>query len=105
MKAVDIIVSTIFSLIAAGTFIIGVFHLKERGPLLNNAFLFASEEERRTMDKKPCYRQSGIVFCLLGIVVSLLAMEFLLQTGWLFYIMWAVIGVVFLYALLSSVKK
>lgn len=91
-------------LISIALFVISFFQFKERGPLLNNAYLFASEQERKTMDKKPHYRQSGIVFGLLGVIFLLIALEMLLKIGWLYYIVWAVAFIAIVYAVVSSIK-
>ena len=54
---------------------LGIAQLCEKGMPLNNSYIFASEKERAAMDKKPLYRQTGIVFLIVGIgllVVSVL---------------------------------
>ena len=48
-------------LLTLASFGISYFQFHERGFLLNNAWLYASAEERNKMNKKPYYRQSGIV--------------------------------------------
>ncbi len=55
------------------------------------------------MNKKPYYRQSGIVFIMIGIIFLINAVEMVIDTGWLFYmiIVAAIIGIV--YAIVSSV--
>lgn len=99
----EIVIPIVLFLISIGLFVISFFHFKERGFLFNNAYLFASEQERKTMDKKPHYRQSGIVFCLLGVLFLLIALEMLLKAGWLYYIVWAVAFVTIVYAIVSSI--
>ena len=100
----EIVIQTVLFLISTGLFVISFFQFKERGPLLNNAYLFASEQERKTMEKKPHYRQSGIVFGLLGVIFLLNAIEILLKTDWLYYIIWAVAFITIVYAVVSSIK-
>ena len=48
--------------LASACLIISIRQFQEKGFLFNNAWLWASEKERRTMDKKPHYHQSGVVF-------------------------------------------
>lgn len=91
--------------LAAITFTIGVRSWMGKGFLLNNAYLFASEQERKTMDKKPYYRQSAIVFCLLGVLFSLIVLAKATGTGWLYYIVGAVAFVTLAYVIASSVKE
>lgn len=82
---------------------LGFLQFNERGPLLNNAYIFASEQERKTMNKQPFYRQSGVCFVLLGIMFLLLALA-LLITGWLIYLFWVVAFITLAYAIVSSIK-
>ncbi len=46
--------------------VLAILHFLERGFLLNNAYIYATKEQRKTMDKSPHYRQSAIVFTLLS---------------------------------------
>ena len=85
-------------------FVISFRSSKEKGFLFNNAYIYASKEERETMDRKPHYRQSAIVFSVLGIVFLLIAAEIILETGWLFYVEMLCIAIVIIYAVVSSIK-
>lgn len=76
---------------------------KEKGSLFNNAYLYASEEERKTMDKKPWYRQSAITFCLLSIACILAGLNTIFDNKVLLILEFSsVIGAV-IYAIASSV--
>ena len=44
--------------------VLAIVHFLQKGFLLNNAYLYASKEERKTMNKKPYYLQSAISFCI-----------------------------------------
>lgn len=103
MRTVEVITIVILFLISIGAFIIGYFQFKEKGILFNNAYLYASKEERATMNKKPHYRQSAIVFTLLGVIFSLIAVELLVRSGWLFLIDLVLIILLLVYAIVSSV--
>ena len=59
----DIIILIVLSLTSI---ILGVTQLCEKGKPLNNSYIFASEKERASMDKKPLYRQTGIVLLIVG---------------------------------------
>ena len=54
---------------------------------------------RKKMDKKPHYKQSSIIFLLIGIIFLLNAMDTILKTGWLFYVILTVIFIVIIYAI------
>ena len=83
---------------------LSVAHFLEKGALLNNAWFYASKEERAAMDKKPHYRQSAVVFLLLAVVFALVGMG--LSTGKDLFISMAIAVVVaaMAYAVLSSVR-
>ena len=77
--------------------------LERSGFLLNNSYIYAKKKEREEMDKKPYYKQSGIVFILIGIVFLINTLEALLETGWLYYCVIVVILAAIIYAIVSSV--
>ena len=104
MTLTKIIIAVIIFLIAIGSFIISFFQLNNRGFLFNNAYLYASKEEREKLDKKPHYRQSGIVFVFIGIIFLLNAIELIVETGWLFYVVMIVTFITIVYAIVSSIK-
>lgn len=90
--------------IVIGCFVISFLQLKQKGFLFNNAYIYASKEERETMDKKPHYRQSGIIFALIGIMLLLLAVEIIAETGWLMHLVWMIVVIAVIYAIVSSIK-
>lgn len=59
MTTGEITTSIIVFSIAVILFIFSIMSFLERGFLLNNAYLYASREERKTMNKKPYYKQVG----------------------------------------------
>lgn len=99
----ELIISVILFLLSVGSFIIGYAQFKEKGVLLNNAYLYASKEERITMNKKPYYRQSAIVFTIIGLIFFVLAMESIIHSGWLAWVIVGLAFVVIVYAIASSV--
>ena len=81
MNTSEIINSSLLLLLSVVSFVIGYFQFKEKGFLFNNAYIYASKEERKRMNKKPYYRQSAIVFTGMGIVFLMIAAA--IFTGWL----------------------
>ena len=53
--------------LSLASIILGVTQLCEKGKPLNNSYIFASEKERAAMDKKPLFRQTGIVLLIVGV--------------------------------------
>ncbi|MCI8361091.1 MAG: DUF3784 domain-containing protein [Clostridiales bacterium] len=104
METATIISAVLFSVMAAGAFVIACFQFRGKGFLFNNAYIYASQEERRRMDKKPYYRQSGVAFCLMGVLFCLVALECIANAAWLIYIILLVCLLAIVYAVVSSIK-
>ena len=104
MEASKIIISVILFIIAIGSFVISYLQFNERGFLFNNAYLYASKEEREKMNKKPHFRQSGIVFILIGIIFLLNSIEVILESVFILYAVFTVTLIAIIYAIVSSVK-
>ena len=99
----EIILTIILSMISITCFIMSFRSFREKGFLFNNAYLYASEKERKNMDKRPHYRQSAIVFLFIGIIFLLNAIDVLLKTGWIFYLVIAIMVIAIIYAIVSSI--
>lgn len=84
---------------------ISVMQFKEKGFLFNNAYILKSKQERRKMNKKPHYKQSGIVFALCSIIFLFISLECIFETGWLRICVTVVMSVLILYVIISSVKN
>lgn len=98
-KIIGAIICGIVSIVC---FIISYLQFCEKGFLFNNAYIYASRKEREHMDKKPYYRQSGIIFCMIGLVFLINAVEVIMETGWLFYFVIVVVIIAVIYAIISS---
>ena len=59
MVTVQMIAGIIFLLLSIGTFVISYLQFKEKGFLFNNAYVWASPEERKRMDENKEW--SGII--------------------------------------------
>lgn len=91
--------------IAAICLIFSVMQFAGKGFLFNNAYIWASKSERDVMDKKPYYRQSGIVLAFCAALFCTIALECILDIGWLWIIEGALVIGVLVYAIVSSVKE
>lgn len=98
------IFAIILGIVSLVCFVLGYRQLKEKGALLNNAYSYASEAEREKMNKKPYYRQSGIIFILIGVIFAVNAVEVKLMLGWLLWLVMALVVITLAYAIASSVK-
>ena len=109
MGTVKIVTAFIFFALAVGIFFISYLQFREKGCLFNNAYFWASKEERRRMDenkesKKPHYRQSSVVFLLLGISFLAIAVYFATGWKWMYGVFGLVVIIAVVYAVVSSVK-
>ena len=104
MEKVMIIILGILSIILLS---ISLMQMYEKGYLINNAYIYASKEEREKMNKKPYYRQSGIVFMFLGIISLLNAFNIELKSVGLFVAIIIIIIITIVYAIVSTknIKK
>ena len=99
----EIITAGICFCIAVAAFVFSARSFREKGFLLNNAYLYASQKQRETMDKRPYYRQSAVVFLLAGILFALNGFYALLLRGWLLALVAVTALVTLVYAISSSV--
>ena len=100
----ELIGAAVLFLISALAFLLSIRSFQEKGFLLNNAYLYASRQERETMDKKPHYRQSAIVFLLLGCIFLLNGLQVLLNAPWIFYAVMVLVIVTLGYAIVSGIR-
>ena len=98
-----IIVAAILGTIAVICFIISYRQFHEKGFLFNYAYIYASKKERETMDKAPHYRQSGIVFALIGLVFLINTLVLIYPAKWLFWLVIGITAITLVYAVASSV--
>lgn len=103
MEVVAIITGISCFILSIGAFVMSAFSFKEKGFLFNNAYLYASKAERETMDKKPYYHQSAIVFLLIGIMFLLNALSAFFLNRWFHYMVILVAIITVIYAIASSI--
>ena len=97
--------AAIIAFVLAGILVlISVRHFAEKGFLFNNAYIWASKEQREKMDKSPYYRQSAIVFALLSAVFLVIGISVVLQNSKIKLLEIPVIIGALTYAIISSIK-
>ena len=105
----QIIGEIIFLTLAIGAFIISYLQFKEKGYLFNNAYFWASQEERKQMDKnkenkKHHYRQSGFAFMFIGISFLVFAIYIATDWTWMYIAFWMFVIITVVYAVVSSIQ-
>lgn len=89
---------------AAALLAVSAAQFCQKGFLFNNAWLYASQEERERMDKAPYYRQSAVVFLLLGLIFALLGLYALTRSRALLILEGLLALGTVLYAVVSSAR-
>lgn len=107
MRISQIIFCVIYLALSGSAFLISYRQFQEKGFLFNNGWLWANREARQRMsreDKRPLYRQSGVVFLLLGSCLLTLAVITVTDWTWLFFVFVSLILLTIVYAVASSIK-
>lgn len=101
-----IIITGIFCLVAAIIFfVLGILQLNEKGAVMNNTWLYASDKEREQIDKKFCYRQAGVTFIIAGGIFLLNAAGAFFKIRWMIIPVIALTIIELIYAVVSSGKS
>ena len=79
----EIIAAIICGILAIIYLVISIMSFKEKGFLFNNAYIWASKQEREKMNKKPYYRQTAIVFALIAFVFFCMTAVIIIDRVWL----------------------
>ena len=103
MTTAEFIVAIVAFALAVTAAFISIRQFMEKGFLFNNEYIWASKTERKKLDKKPYYRQSAIVFCLLSAVFLVVGISIILQNSKIQLLEIPLIGAVLVYAIISSV--
>ena len=104
MNPTEWICAVFVFLTAAVLAVLSIRSFGNRGFLLNNEYIYASKDERETMDKRPYYRQTGIVFLILSIVFVIIGLSIILQNARLNLLEIPLFAGAVIYAIVSSVR-
>ena len=104
MTTGELITMILVFLMAGLLLSLGILSFLEKGPLLNNTYLYASKEERETMNKKPYYKQSAVVFCILSAVFIVIGLALLLRNDRIFLLEIPLLAGAVVYAIVSTVR-
>ncbi len=101
-----IILAIMLFILGAGSLILGIRQLQNKGPLINNAWLYADERERQAMDKAEkayYYRQSGTLFLIIGLQFLMIGIFCLTKNSIFLYLQYTLIGCVLVFAIVSEI--
>ena len=102
-----IIVASFLCTLAVVCLRIAYSQKKETGFIYTNTWIWASAETRANMDdriKKAEYRIGRNVFFLIAVLFFVLSAQILLSLKWLIYVVNAIIIILIVYAIVSSVQ-
>ena len=100
----EIIVACVLFIISAIVLVLSIRSFKNKGFLLNNAFIYASQKEREAMDKSKYYRQSGVCLLLVSLAFAFNGAAVLSRIDALFGAVGVLFAVAAVYAIVSSIK-
>ena len=100
----EIIAAIICGVLAIIYLVISIMSFKEKCFLFNNAYIWASKQEREKINKKPYYRQTAVVCALIAFTFLCMAVEIITGMEWLWIVIGAAYILVFVYAVKSSIK-
>ncbi|MBR2121357.1 MAG: DUF3784 domain-containing protein [Lachnospiraceae bacterium] len=104
MTSTEWIAAAVVFIIAVTFAVISFRSFRNRGFLFNNAYIYASKEEREAMDKKPLYRQSAIVFLLLSLLFLIIGSSIIFFDTRIDLLEIPLILAVVIYAVVSTIK-
>ena len=104
MTVTEWIVAIMTFSLSIGMAIISFRSFNNQGFLFNNAYIYASKKERETMDKKPYYRQSAIVFLILCLVFIVIGLSVVLKDSRINLLEIPLVLAAMIYAIISSVQ-
>ena len=104
MTSAEWIITVSVFIIAAASAVISIRSFLNRGFLFNNAYIYASKEEREKMDKRPHYRQSAIIFLFLSIVFIVIGISVILHDSRINLVEIPLVAGALVYAVVSSIR-
>ena len=88
---------------AITSMVLGVLQLRKIGPLLNNAYIWNSEEGRKKLIKRPYYIQSGIILILISLSFILTLIDHMYPNDIIKYLQIIDFVFIFIFAIGSSI--
>ncbi len=67
------------------------------------SYFYASKSERAKMDKKPHFRQSAVVFFMIGLMLLLIGLQMVIKHAFILYMLVINLVVLLVYAVVSSI--
>ncbi len=104
MEAERIIGGCIFGIPALLLAIYVSFTVRCKGPILSNAWIFLTEEQKKKEDKRPHYKLVSVVFGGLALALAFMSLWVLVDRAWCGIVSGVLIAAVLVYAIADAVK-
>ncbi|OON95691.1 MAG: hypothetical protein ATN36_00875 [Epulopiscium sp. Nele67-Bin005] len=81
------------------SFVISFRHFMQKGFLINNVYIYATKEDRETMNKSPYYKQSAVSFLIVGIIFLMLGLNinmYIINLVTLFLMVFAIASAIYI---------
>lgn len=95
------IVVILLVVLTAASYLLSLLGFLEIGIIVDDRYVFASREAKKKMDKKPYYRQSGIVFACVGTMFALCLLRALTGIRLFAYLSYGIAFGTMIYAIVS----
>ena len=92
---------SILTVLMAISYLLSMLGFLEIGIIIDDHYIFASREAKKKMDKKPYYRQSGVVFACLGTMFLMCLIRALTGMRLFVYISYGIAFGAMVYAIVS----
>ena len=104
MEPGRIIAAAIFAIPAVLLMVYVSFTIRGKGPILSNAWLFLTPEQKKREDKRPHYRLVTVVFGLLALALVFLTLWVLLDRNWCGIAAGVLIAADLIYAVADAIR-
>lgn len=74
---------------------------RQKGAPFHNAYLYASEEERKNINKVPLFKKAAVIFLIIGWIFFIDALALLLKINDLYY----VVGILMILLIIIGIRK
>lgn len=101
----NIIIAMLCFVLAAASLVYVIFAAKKRGPILSNVFLFASKEQRNSMDTDQLYKECRNIFSFIFFVWVNVGLFVLAGLKLFLYGAYFFLFILVVYAIVISIKS
>ena len=99
-----VVAAAIFGIPALLLMVYVSFTARGKGPILSNAWIFLTPEQKKREDKRPHYKLVTVVFGMLALALVFLTLQVLTDKSWCGIVAGVLIAADLIYAIADAVK-